>query len=251
MIDSHTHLDLLDDAEAAIHRAREAGVKGVVSVGTSPASIRAALGYAESHLGWVRVCAGVHPQQAATFDAATWSDVKELSLSPHVCAIGETGFDQYRDYGPLSAQLALFVRHAELASSRGLPLVIHTRAAEQQTLFALDQHARGLDVVMHCFSLSHHLDEVLERGYYVSFAGNVSYKSAGELREAAAKVPHDRLLVETDAPYLSPEPMRGQPNEPAYVRHTLECLAQARGTDVSELAAQTRANAQRLFGFES
>lgn len=247
VVDTHTHLDSLPDADAAVAAARAAGVGGIVSIGCSPESIRATIDIAARHDGVVRVGAGVHPQQASTFDLERWPEVEELAADPAVVAIGETGFDQYRDYGPIEAQQELFVRHAALARRLDLPLVIHTRVAERHTLDALARHADGLTVVLHCFSLPAQIDEVLERGYCCSFAGNVTYKSAGDLREAAARLPRERLLVETDAPYLAPVPKRGRPNEPAYVVHTLAAIAEARGDSLEEAARYTTDNAARIF----
>lgn len=250
MIDAHTHLDSLRDLSAAeaMAAAHAAGVDSVLSIGCGPESIRTTLQIARELQG-VRVAAGVHPNQAASFDLSEWPQVCELARNELVGAVGETGFDQYRDHSTLDQQQTLFELHCTLARELDLPLVIHTRAAERHTLDQLAEHAEGLTVILHCFSLHEHLDEVLERGYVCSFAGNVTYGSAQDLRDAAARIPADRLLVETDAPYLSPVPHRGRPNQPAYVAHTARVVADARGETLDQLAAATTANAQRLFGF--
>lgn len=250
MIDAHTHLDSLRDMtpEAALAAAADVGVDGVVSIGCGAESIRATLEIARSNAG-VRVAAGVHPNQAASFDLRDWPEVEQLAQDLLVGAIGETGFDQYREQASLPQQQALFELHCELARQRGLPLVIHTRAAERHTLDQLATHAAGLTVILHCFSLQEHVDEVLERGYVCSFAGNVTYGSAQALRDAAARIPKDLLLVETDAPYLAPVPHRGTANQPAFVANTVAAIAQARGEQADLVGRYTADNARRIFGF--
>jgi TatD DNase family protein len=250
MIDSHTHLDYFTDPDEMVMRAREAGVIGIVSVGCGIESIRATLDIARRHPGYSRVAAGVHPQAAREFDMRNWDELEALCSDELVCAIGETGFDLYRDYGTLDQQAPVFEAQAALARNLGKPLVIHTRAAEQHTIDMLDRHARGINVVLHCFSLTDHVDTVLDRGWYCSFAGNSTYPSAQPLRDAACRVPLERLLVETDAPYLAPVPFRGTRNEPSYVVHTGKAIADARGIDVAELASTTTSTACELFGFE-
>ena len=165
---------------------------------------------------------------------------------PRVVAVGECGLDFYRDYAPHDDQRRVFAAQIEVANDAGLPLVIHTRAADDETFTMLE--AARVPVVLHCFGAVERLDEALDRGYFVSFAGNVAYPKAGDLREAARRVPGDRILAETDAPYLAPPPHRGRPNQPAYVMRTLEVLAAERGVDPGALAAQIDANATRLFG---
>ncbi len=165
-------------------------------------------------------------------------------------AIGETGLDFYRETVPPAAdQRRAFAAQMELARETGKPLVIHTRAAEEETLAQLADEAQGVSVVMHCFSMPERLDECVGRGYAISFAGNVTYKSAADLAQAARRVPAELLLVETDAPYLSPQPVRKQRNEPAFVAHTAAFLAELRGVDVDELDATLTRNAARVFGW--
>ena len=189
---------------------------------------------------------GVHPHNAGGDDAERLDELRERLSHPRAVAVGETGLDFYRDYAPRDRQFDLFERELTLAADMGKPVVIHTRAADAETLAVL----AGFDgdVILHCFSSPRLLEPALERGYYVSFAGNVTYRNAPELRVAASQVPADRILSETDCPYLSPVPRRGRPNEPAYVIHTVAALAEARGEEPAALAAQIDANAARVFG---
>lgn len=248
MIDTHAHFDACaDPAGDLLDRARAAGVDRVVAVGSGIESCRAALAVAEAEAG-VSCVLGIHPHQAAGDEAARLDELRALLRRPAVAAVGETGVDFYRDYAPRTAQRRLFDAQLALAADLGLPVVVHTRAADDETAEAL----RAFDgtVVMHCFSSPALLPIALERGYYVSFAGNVTYPNAQELRDAAARVPFDRLLAETDCPYLAPQPVRGRPNEPANVVHTFEALAAARGEQVDELARQVDENATRAFGLQ-
>jgi TatD DNase family protein len=240
--DSHAHLDALEgSADDAVARACEAGVTRIVTIGTHAAEWSEVLAIAERNDG-VSVALGIHPHEAANGDVARLRDVL---AHPKVVAIGETGLDYFRDYAPRDAQRRVFDAQLELAAETGKPVVIHTRAADDDTLAAL----AGFDgtVVLHCFSSEPLLPPALERGWYVSFAGNVTYKNAHDLRAAAFAVPRERLLAETDSPYLTPVPLRGRPNEPAYVVHTVAALAHARNEDADELAAQLDENATRCF----
>jgi TatD DNase family protein len=246
VIDTHAHLDACaEPADDLVARARDARVERIVSVGTGLESCRETLAIAQRHEG-VFAALGVHPHQAADPDAAAVEDLRELLADPRAVAVGETGLDHYRDYAPRDRQLELFERQLELAAELGKTVVIHTRAASDETAAALADFART--VVLHCFSAPELLSVALERGYYVSFAGNVTYPRAEELREAARAVPRDRLLAETDSPYLSPQARRGRPNEPANVVHTLAVLAKARDEPEDELAQQLDANATAAFG---
>ncbi|MBA2615014.1 MAG: TatD family hydrolase [Actinobacteria bacterium] len=245
MIDTHAHLDALEDAGAALGRAREAGVTRVVAVGSGLDSCRETLAIAEREEG-VSAALGIHPHQAG--EEVDLDALKELLGHPKAVAVGETGLDHFRDYAPRDRQAELFRAQAELAAELGLALVVHTRRADEETVAVL----RGLDpdvpVVLHCFSSARLLEPALAHGWYVSFAGNVTYPKAEELRWAAAQVMHDRLLAETDSPYLAPQPVRGETNEPAYLVHTLAMLAEARGEDREELEARIDGNAARAFG---
>ncbi len=164
-------------------------------------------------------------------------------------AIGETGLDFYRDATPPSDQERAFAAQIELARQTGKPLVIHSRAAAERTLAQLSAEAEGVSVIMHCFSMPEQLDECLDRGYAISFAGNVTYPSAGDLAEAARQVPEERLLVETDAPFLSPQAVRRERNQPAFVAHTLAFLADLRGADPDALGDAVERNAAQIFGW--
>ena len=245
MIDTHAHLDAGDDEPAEVlRRAREAGVTRVIAVGTGIDSCRTALRLAEQDKG-VFAALGIHPHQAGGPEAGRLDELRELLGNPRAVAVGETGLDHYRDYAPHQDQQRLFEAQLALADELGKPVVIHSRAADADTVAALD----GFDgsVVLHCFSSPALLDPALERGWYVSFAGNVTYPNAYDLRAAARAVPAERLLVETDSPYLSPQPRRGRPNEPAYVVHTLAAVAEARGEEADRLAEQIDANADAVF----
>ena len=245
MIDTHAHLDACVDAvPAVLERARSAGVTRVVTVGTSVESCEAALELAEREPG-VYAAIGIHPHDAGSADADRLDELRELLAHERAVAVGETGLDYYRDYAPRPAQRRLFEEHLGLAEELGLPVVIHSRAAARETVEVLSSFGGG--VILHCFSEPELLDVALDRRYYVSFAGNVTYPKATELREAAQRVPGDRLLAETDSPYLAPQRWRGRPNEPAFVVDTLEELAKARSISIEELAAAVDENANRAF----
>lgn len=244
MIDTHAHLDALDDPDAAIVRARAAGVERILTVGTDPAGCRCALVLAEAHEE-VFAILGIHPHEAGAATGDDVAQVRELLAHPKAVGAGEMGLDWFRDYAPRDRQLLLFEQMLHVAAETRKPAVIHTRAADADTVSMLKDFAG--DVVLHCFSSPHLLPHALERGWYVSFAGNATYKNATDLRVAATQVPADRLLVETDCPYLAPQPVRGRTNEPAYVVHTVTALAQVRGETADELAAQIDRNAAACF----
>ncbi len=247
MIDTHAHVDRAEAPEV-LARAREAGVDRVIAVGTSVDDAREVLALVEEHDG-VYACLGIHPHEAGEVADGDVDELRTLLAHPKVVAVGETGLDYFRDYAPHDAQRALFDRQLGVARDLGSTVVIHTRAADADTLDALGSFDGT--VVMHCFSSPQLLEPAVERGYYVSFAGNVTYKNAYDLRAAARAVPRDRILAETDSPYLAPQPVRGRRNEPANVVHTVEALAAARGEDAQELAAQIDANAAAAFGLDT
>jgi TatD DNase family protein len=245
VIDTHAHLDACDgDPAAVLGRARAAGVERVLAVGSGVASSEAAVALAERERGVFAVI-GIHPHQAADSDAGRVADLRPLFEHERAVAVGETGLDFFRDYAPRDAQRDLFARELELALALRKPVVVHTRSADDATAASLAEFDGT--VVLHCFSSPALMDVALERSYYVSFAGNVTYPRAAELREAAAKVPLDRILAETDSPYLAPQPVRGRPNEPANVVHTIAALAEARGVEPAALARQIDANAAAAF----
>jgi TatD DNase family protein len=249
VVDSHTHLDLCEPPNAELVAAAEAaGVQRLLTVGIDGASCRAALAAAED-FPQVYAAIGRHPNEAKGFDDADLAELRALAAHDRCMAIGETGLDFYREGAPPADQERAFAAQIALARETGKPLVIHTRAAVAQTLAQLGAEAGGLSVVMHCFSMPEQLQECLDRGYAISFAGNVTYKSAADLAEAARRVPAESLLVETDAPFLTPAPVRKERNQPAFVAHTLAFLAELRGVTASELGASVERNARRVFGW--
>ena len=245
MIDTHTHLDALDDSDAVVARAREAGVGRILTVGTDVPGCRRALELADAHDG-VYAILGIHPHAAADATDADVAEVRSLLAHPKAVGVGEMGLDWFRDYAPRDDQRRLFAAELELAVELGKPVVIHTRAADDDTLAALAGHAGT--VVLHCFSAPRMLPTALERGWYVSFAGNATFPQAVDLRLAATQVPRERILAETDSPYLAPQPVRGRRNEPANVVHTLAALASARAEEPGELERQIEQNAEQCFG---
>jgi TatD DNase family protein len=242
VIDTHAHLSP-PEADGALARARAAGVDRVLVVATTVEEGRDALDLAAGHDG-VYAILGIHPHNAAA--GGDLAELRRLLGADGAVAVGETGLDYFRDYAPRQDQRRLFEAQLELAAGLGLPVVVHTRAADEDTAAAL----AGFDgvVVLHCFSSPALLEPALARGWYVSFAGNVTFPKAPELRAAARLVPAERILAETDSPFLAPQPVRGRPNEPANVVHTLAALARARGEDVAELERQIDANASAAFG---
>jgi len=249
VIDSHTHLDRGPAPEAElVAAARAAGVRRILTIGMDADSCRAALAAADAHEE-VFAAVGRHPNEATGYDDAVTARLREHARHPRVRAIGETGLDDYRAYAPRADQERAFAAQIGLARETGKPLVIHTRAAERDTIATLDRAADGLEVVMHCFSMPDRLDDCLERGWWISFAGNVTYPKAHALARAADRVPLDRLLVETDAPYLTPQAHRRERNQPAYVVDTARFIAERRRIAYEELEAAVDANAARLFGW--
>jgi TatD DNase family protein len=245
VIDTHAHLTSLEDADEAIRRAAEAGVTRILTVGTNVEDCRQALSLAERHES-VFAILGIHPHDAGTATADDLAVLRDLLAHPKAVAVGETGLDWFRDYAPRDEQRRLFAAELELAAELGKPVVIHTRAADEDTLAALAGHSGT--VVLHCFSAPHMLPTALERDWYVSFAGNATFPKAVDLRLAATQVPRERILAETDSPYLAPQPVRGRPNEPANVIHTLASLAQARSEERDDLERQIERNAEQCFG---
>jgi TatD DNase family protein len=250
VIDTHTHLDVCEPPDTELVAAAEAaGVTRIVTVGTNGASCRAALAAAEA-FPQVYAAIGRHPNEATGFDDADLAELGALAAHEKCVAIGETGLDYYRDYAPQADQERAFAAQIELAREVDKPLVIHTRAADEDTLTMLMERADGLRVILHCFSLINYIDDCLEHdNWWLSFAGNLTFKNAVPLRAAAALVPPGRLLVETDAPYLTPVPLRGQRNQPANVVHTAEAIAAIRGISYEELEAEVERSAAAVFGW--
>jgi TatD DNase family protein len=249
VIDTHCHLDSCKAPDAElVKRARAVGVTRMATVGMDPKTNPRALA-AAAELDGVWAIVGRHPNAASGWQNGDIEEIEQAAGQPGVVAVGETGLDFYRDRAPRADQLSAFEAQLDLARRTGLPVVIHTRAAEEDTFAVLAEHAEGITVVMHCFSAPDRLEECVERGYLCSFAGNVTYRNAEALQDAARRVPDELLLVETDSPYLTPVPLRGEPNEPAHVTHTAEFVAELRGLDYGELEAIVERNAGRVFGW--
>lgn len=251
-IDTHAHLDedaFADDLPEVIQRAEAAGVQGIVTIGTTAQSSRRAVEIAERFPS-VFAAVGIQPNYAAEADPGDFSLIEELAAHPRVVAIGETGLDRYWDFAPFEVQLDFFRRHLDLSRRTGKPFVVHCREAEADVVAELKRAAaeRPLAGVMHSFSGDAATAQTcLQLGLFVSFAGMLTYRKNEALRAVARDIPADRLLIETDAPYLSPVPLRGKRNEPANIIHTAAALAEVRGIRTEELALQTTANARRLF----
>jgi len=245
MIDSHTHLHA-DPAVAAewVADARAVGVTRILTIGTDEESCAAALAASEAHED-VFCAVGLHPNYTTGYTGIDW--LRSIATHPNVRAIGETGLDDFRDYAPRADQEPAFSDQIALAREVGKPLVIHTRAADDDTISTLAREASGLEVILHCFSMASRLEECLDHGWWISFAGNVTYPKAADLAQAAERVPLDRLLVETDAPYLAPGKYRGKRNEPSYVVETAKVLADVWGLDQDATWRLTTDNFFRLF----
>ena len=252
LIDTHAHLDQDNfdaDRAAVIERAREAGLAAIVAIGVTADSSAAVVKLAAAE-SLVYAAVGIHPNYCGEAKPEDWDRVVQLAREPRVVGLGETGLDLYRDNTPLSIQQDYFDRHLRLSQETGLPFVVHTRSSQAEVLTMLRAaRERGpLAGVMHSFTgEADAAAECVELGLYISFAGMVTFKNSGALRDVAASIPAERILVETDSPYLAPHPLRGKRNEPANVVHTAECLAAVRGQTFEEFAAQTTANARRLF----
>ena len=250
MVDTHCHLEACEPPDdELVERARAAGVGRLATVGMNGPSIERALGAAHRHDEVVAIV-GRHPHETAGFDTASLDEIERAAADPRARAIGETGLDYYRDHAPRADQRRAFAAQLDLAGRLGMPVAIHTRAAEADTFALLRERAEGIPaVILHCFSTAGRVDECIEHAYLCSFAGNVTYPKATELQDAARELPAELLLVETDAPFLSPQPVRGNPNEPANVVHTARFLAELRGVAYEELERTVEANAARVLGW--
>jgi len=252
LIDTHCHLTfdpLCDGVAAVVQRSREAGVTGWITVGTTLEDSRKTVELAGRH-EHMYATAGVHPHDAKEADGQTMDSLKELAGSEKVVGIGETGLDFHYNFSKQPDQKRVFAAHLDLARERDLPVIVHSRNAFEETIEILDHHGAGLPgVVFHCFGgTAEQAEQLLERGYHISFTGVVTFKNAQTAREAAQAVPLDRMMIETDCPYMSPEPMRKQrPNEPALMVHTARFLAELKGVDPEEFARATTATATRFF----
>lgn len=251
LVDSHTHLDLLKDPVSALAEAGLHNVSSIVAVGIDLTSSRLAVEFASAN-DQVNAAVGIHPNDSSHINE---NDMRELAAlagdSDKVVAVGETGLDFYRDHCPRDVQEAAFIMHMDLAREAGLPLIVHSRDASERTLVLLERHAAGLRVILHCFSLHDQVEACAERGYYMSIAGNVTYPRATDLRMAAALIPPGLLLTETDSPYLSPVPRRGQENSPANVGLILDKIAGLRKVAAIDLADQVYRNFLSVFSLDS
>lgn len=258
MVDTHAHLSICEPPdEQLVGAAEQAGVRRILTIGLDEGSNREAIAAAEAHDA---VFAGIgrHPNSATGFDDAAAADIEALAASPRVRAIGETGLDYYRDGAPRTDQMRAFEAQIEIARRMELALVVHLRDRDDadqgdgaigDAFELLGRQADGVTVILHCFSAPSRVGEAAERGWFCSFAGNVTFPRAGALREAAAAVPEDLLLVETDAPFLAPQPRRGKPNAPENVVATATTVAEARGIDYEQLERSVEANAKRALGW--
>jgi TatD DNase family protein len=250
VIDSHTHLDLCEPPDSElVAAASQVGVTKMLTVGREGVSCRAALAAAED-FPQVYAAVGRHPNEASGFDDADLAELQALAAHPKCAAIGETGLDYYRDQAPRADQQRAFEAQVELARQSGKPLVVHTRAAQDDTLRTLSERAVDLSVILHCFSMPERIEECLaHERWWISFAGNVTYPKAQALRLAAIRVPGERLLVETDAPFLSPQAVRSQHNQPANVVRTAQALAVQRRVPYEELEAAVERAAAQVLGW--
>ena len=258
MVDTHAHLSMCEPPDdELVAAAEQAGVRRILTIGLDEGSNREAIAAAEAHDA---VFAGIgrHPNSATGFDEAAAADIEALAANPVVRAIGETGLDYYRDGAPRADQMRAFEAQIEIARKLELPLVIHLRdrdGADQaegaigDAFEVLGREADGVKVILHCFSATKRVAEAAERGWFCSFAGNVTFPRSAALREAAAAVPEELLLVETDAPFLAPQPQRGKPNAPQHVVATATAVAEARGVEYERLEQVVEANAERALGW--
>jgi len=249
VIDSHTHLHVCEPDDADLVAAADAaGITRMLTVGTTGLTCRKALLAAERY-PQVFAAIGRHPSEASGFDDADLAELQALAEHPRCAAIGESGLDYYRDHAPRADQQRAFEAQIELARATGKPLVVHTRAAQEDTIDTLRSRAGGVRVILHCFTMADRLEECVDQGWWISFAGNVTYPKAQDLAQAAERVPAGRLLVETDAPYLTPQPVRKERNQPAFVVHTARFVAERRNVEYDELDELVTRNAAGLFGW--
>ncbi|MHB1935767.1 MAG: TatD family hydrolase [Acidobacteriaceae bacterium] len=266
LVDSHAHLDsgrYAEDREAMLVRAFEAGVEAIlaVGIGEGPDTMKAALDLSRAYrsrpdMPQIVVSAGIHPHEANLADENALKKLDALAAEPEVVAVGEIGLDYFYDHSPRDVQQRVFADQMKIAAQHGLPILIHCRASAESTnawddaLALLSEHWRptGLGGVLHCFAGEYrHAQQAMEMGFLVSFAGNITFPKAQPIRDVAAKLPADRILIETDAPFLAPVPHRGKRNEPAMVRRVAEQLAEVRGVNYETMALTTTENFHRFF----
>lgn len=252
LIDTHCHLDdvrLIGDEEAVLQKAKEMGVELFVTIGTDEQTSAAAAKIASRHPGKVYHTVGAHPSDVDRFDEAILQEVERLARETKPVAIGEIGLD-YHHASDKKRQFKVFERMIALARELSLPIVIHDRDSHDDLLKVLSEKAEGMKILMHCYSAGpDYVERFMDLGCTFSIAGPVTFKNGQSIRDAVAKIPLDRLVVETDSPYLTPEPNRGKRNEPGYVRYTAERVAEVKGISLEELASVTTRNAKSFFGF--
>ena len=254
LIDSHAHIDFpqfADDREAMLERARDAGVGTLLAIGTGPGpeKLDAAIPFAEQH-HWIYTSVGIHPHEAKEVTPQHLDELALLAQHPKVIAWGEIGLDYFYDHSPRDVQATVFRSQMELAHAAKLPIIIHCRDAWDDCLALIEQHWRptGLAGILHCFTGTFgHAKRGLDMGFLISFAGNATYPKTQNIRDVAKEIPLDRILIETDSPFLAPQPYRGKRNEPAYVAEVAKTLATVRNLAPEEIAAATAANFRRLF----
>ncbi len=254
LVDSHSHIqgeEFSSDVEGVLERARQAGVKKIIIVGGAGdiSSNGAALELA-AHAPELFATVGMHPHDAREVSGEDLDRLKEMAKDPKVVAVGETGLDFYYNHSPREVQIKLFRRFIHMACETDLPIVIHDRDADPEVVDLVRSEGKGkLRGVVHCFTGDlATAKSFLDLGFYLSFTGIVTFKNAGPLREVVRRIPMDRILVETDAPYLAPVPKRGKRNEPAFVRFVAEAVAEIKGLPLDEMAQATSSNAESLFG---
>lgn len=250
MVDTHAHIEMCEDTPAeVVARAEAAGLTRILTIGLTRDTFDISLEIADAH-EIVYAAVGCHPNETSDFGSEHADAIKRAAEHPKVRAIGETGLDFFRDSAPPEKQREAFLTQLEIASERNLPVSIHARGAESECIDMLIEHGKSLPaVILHCFSDVGQLDRASAAGFYCSFAGNVTFKNAPELREAAERVPGELLLVETDSPFLAPVPNRGKRCEPAWVTHTAQLIAELRGVDYDELGGLVTANAERALAW--
>lgn len=253
MIDTHAHLDFNDykkDREDVFNRARKIGVEKIVNIGADLEGSRRSVELAEKY-DFIYASVGIHPHEADTLDEDSLAELKKLAASPKVKAIGECGLDFYYDNSPRKIQKAAFKKEIELALELDLPLVVHSREAAAETLEILDAAGDlAENLIFHCYAYGpQEIEEIIKRDYYVAFGGLITFNSAEAIRQALKKMPLNRILLETDAPYLTPAPHRGQRNEPAYLEHILKKAAAIKGISAEEMGKITTENAERIYRF--
>jgi TatD DNase family protein len=254
LVDSHAHLDdpcFEADRDAVLDRAQKAGVGIILTIGngTGPDDMGCGLQFADAY-DWIYTSVGVHPHDAARVESRHYELMKKLVRRPRVVAIGETGLDYYYENSPRNVQRDVFRKQVDLAREAGLPLIVHTRDADEDTIQILEDEKPGRGVI-HCFTGGAALaDCALDLGFMISFSGIVTFNRSDRIQAVAVRVPEDRILIETDCPYLAPVPHRGDRNEPSFVRDTAEKLATLRGVTAEEIEIQTSQNFRKLFGLE-